>query len=146
MRSRFGAYKAKSEEEKVADGDDNPWKSKSDSTTVAKEPSVTDREEQGRRFARDLEQWLRKMRCSGVTMNRLDTFRDIKVGVCPDEVDRGAPSVEPFPSRYRETEEYKFKGGRNAQGNFQVSIILCQSDDVIYDIVIGPMCVGTWCG
>ncbi len=59
------------------------------------------------------------MRCSGATGTRLDSFRDIKVGVCPDPVKRGAPSMEPYPSRYREQEEYTFRGGRNAQGNFQ---------------------------
>lgn len=126
--SRFGAYNYKSEEDPTSPTSTastpqtNGTTADTPSTTLTKrEPATLTQtpQQQQERFARELDQWLRKMRCSGATGTRLDSFRDIKVGVCPDPVKRGAPSMEPYPSRYREQEEYTFRGGRNAQGNFQ---------------------------
>ncbi len=59
-------------------------------------------QQQHQRMVRDLDQWMRKMRCSGLTGTRLDSFRDVRVGVCAEPVERGAPSIEPYPSRYRD--------------------------------------------
>ena len=33
------------------------------------------------RFSRELDQWIKKMKCSGATGTRLENFRDIKVGI-----------------------------------------------------------------
>ena len=59
-------------------------------------------------YAKDLEQWLKKMKCTGVTGIRLESFNDIKVGVLEEKVDTSAPSVEPFPKLWQQ--KFKYKG------------------------------------
>lgn len=67
------------------------------------------------KYARDLDQWLKKMKCSGATGMRLEQFKDIKVGVLPDPVLYKSPSIEPFPNLRDET--YTYKGGKDREGN-----------------------------
>ena len=54
------------------------------------------------KLARELEQWTKKMRCSGTTGSRLESFKDIKVGVLEDDVLYKSPSLEPFPDLNKE--------------------------------------------
>jgi hypothetical protein len=76
------------------------------------------------RFAKELDQWLKKMKCSGATGQRLENFRDIKVGINNDEVDYRSPSLEPFPNLKNEV--FTFKGGRDHNGLFKVRIHIVQ--------------------
>ena len=69
------------------------------------------------RLANELDQWLRKMKCSGVTGTRLDSFRDVKVGVCSDPVEFKAPNVEPYPDLH--SESFTFKGGKDRHGKWK---------------------------
>ena len=71
-------------------------------------------EERVAKHAKDLEQWVKKMRCSGPTGVKIDNFRDIKVGVLSDEVRHKAPSLEPYPKM--DALEHKFKGGKDKNG------------------------------
>ena len=65
-------------------------------------------------YAKDLEQWLKKMKCTGVTGIRLESFNDIKVGVLEEKVDTSAPSVEPFPKLWQQ--KFKYKGYKDEHG------------------------------
>ena len=59
-------------------------------------------------YAKELEQWLKKMKCTGVTGIRLENFGDIKVGILDDNVDPNAPILEPYPNLW--SQKYKYKG------------------------------------
>ena len=74
---RYGAYSAANTGKSKTDSSE----SSTSSTTRRPEkvPVVKTAEEMTERFAKDMEQWLRKMKCSGATGMRLDSFRDIKV-------------------------------------------------------------------
>ena len=54
------------------------------------------------KVACELEQWTKKMRCSGATGQQLESFKDIKVGVLEDDVLYKSPSLEPFPDLRKE--------------------------------------------
>ena len=54
-------------------------------------------------MARELDQWTKKMRCSGTTGSKLENFKVIKVGVLEEEVLYKSPSLEPFPDISKET-------------------------------------------
>lgn len=71
-------------------------------------------EEQIDKYAKDLEQWVKKMRCSGATGVKIDNFKEIKVGVLSDEVAHKAPSLEPYPAIHKL--EHKFRGGKDKNG------------------------------
>ena len=55
------------------------------------------------KLARELDQWTKKMRCSGTTGSKLENFKDIKVGALDEEVLYKSPSIEPFPDLTKET-------------------------------------------
>ena len=65
-------------------------------------------------YAKELEQWLKKMKCTGVTGIRLESFCDIKVGILDDNVDHNAVSIEPYPNLWKE--KHKYKGYKDEQG------------------------------
>ena len=50
--------------------------------------------------SRGLEQWVKKMRCSGSTGIGLESFRDILVGVDPSIVEKGCVSYDPVESEH----------------------------------------------
>ncbi len=54
------------------------------------------------KYARELDQWIKKMKCTGQTGQKLENFKDIKVGVLKDEVLYKSPSLEPFPDLSKE--------------------------------------------
>ena len=58
-------------------------------------------------YAKDLEQWLKKMKCTGVTGVRLESFSDINVGILAEDVDPSSPSLEPYPNLWKEKHSYK---------------------------------------
>lgn len=58
-------------------------------------------------YAKDLEQWLKKMKCTGVTGVRLESFSDINVGILAEDVDPFSPSLEPYPNLWKEKHTYK---------------------------------------
>merc|ERR1711892_620657 len=61
--------------------------------------------------ARELDQWIKKMKCNASTGMKLEQFKDIKVGVYQSEVIYGSPSYEPYPDMKKET--FSFKDGRD---------------------------------
>lgn len=69
------------------------------------------------KVARELEQWTKKMRCSGTTGQRLESFKDIKVGVLEDDVLYKSPTLEPFPDLTKE--KFTFKGGKDRNGKLK---------------------------
>ena len=73
-------------------------------------------------FAKELEQWVKKMKCTGVTGIRLDHFSDIKVGVSEDPVDPSSPSLEPYPNLWQE--KFKYKGYKDEQGRARGRAVL----------------------
>jgi hypothetical protein len=54
------------------------------------------------RYARDLDQWMKKMRHTGLSGMKLEHFKDIKVGVLKDDVLYKSPTIEPFPDLSKE--------------------------------------------
>merc|ERR1712223_608579 len=58
-------------------------------------------------YAKDLEQWLKKMKCTGVSGVRLESFSDINVGILAEDVDPSSPSLEPYPNLWKEKHTYK---------------------------------------
>ena len=66
--------------------------------------------------ARELEQWLTKMKSNSYTGVKLDQFKDIKVGAYQSEVVYGSPSYEPYPDL--DKEDIIYKGGRDRQRKF----------------------------
>ena len=58
-------------------------------------------------YAKELEQWLKKMKCTGVTGVRLESFSDITVGISAEELDPSSPSLEPYPNLWKEKHIYK---------------------------------------
>ena len=59
------------------------------------------------RQAREIEQWLRKVKCTGGGGSRLEQYKDLKIGPYPTPVVYGSPSVEPYPKLRDEV--FKFK-------------------------------------
>ena len=47
-------------------------------------------------IAQELEQWVKKMRCSGSTGLGIESFGDIRVGVDPSDVEEGCASYDPI--------------------------------------------------
>ncbi|CAB4068287.1 SETD7 [Lepeophtheirus salmonis] len=70
------------------------------------------------RYSRELEQWIRKMKCTGNGGMRLEQFKDIKVGLDTNPIIFGSPSLEPYPNIYKEP-DYKFKGGKDENGRWK---------------------------
>jgi len=68
------------------------------------------------RAARELEQWLTKMKSNSHTGVKLDQFKDIKVGAYQSEVVYGSPSYEPYPDLGKE--DIVYKGGRDRQRKY----------------------------
>jgi hypothetical protein len=68
-------------------------------------------------YAKDLEQWLKKMKCSGATSTRLENFTEIKVGVADMPVDSCSKSLEPYPNLWEE--EFEYKGYTDDQGRLK---------------------------
>ena len=66
--------------------------------------------------ARELDQWIKKMKCNVSTGMKLEQFKDIKVGVYQSEVIYGSPSYEPYPDMKKE--KFSFKGGRDRERRF----------------------------
>jgi len=66
--------------------------------------------------ARELDQWIKKMKCNSSTGMKLEQFKDIKVGVYQSDVIYGSPSYEPYPDM--KNEEFSFKGGRDRERRF----------------------------
>ena len=82
------------------------------------------------KYAKELDQWLRKMKCSGSAGMRLENFRDIKVGINPDPVTFRSPSLEPYPNI--KDEEFTFKGGKDDKGRFKgKGVIEFENGDII---------------
>ena len=86
-----------------------------------------------KRYAREIDQWIKKMKCSGTTGLRLDSFKDVKVGVLADDVVYKSPSIEPYPNLSKEPpDSYVFKGGKDRQGKFKgKGLIEFENGDVI---------------
>ena len=82
-------------------------------------------------YAKELEQWLKKMKCTGVTGIRLDSFSDIKVGINQDPLDIvSSPSLEPYPNLWEE--DFKYKGYKDEQGRAKGrAVIELDNGDVI---------------
>jgi len=78
----------------------------SSSEAIAEEQQEDEAEDS----ARSLDQWLKKMKCTGVTGRSLEHFTEIKVGVLDDPVDPESPSWEPFPDL--DDEEFEYTGGK----------------------------------
>lgn len=68
-------------------------------------------------YAKDLNQWLKKMRCTGVTGVRLESFGDIKIGVSEEPLDPTSPSLEPYPNLWQE--KYTYKGYKDELGRLK---------------------------
>ncbi len=66
--------------------------------------------------ARELEQWLNKMKSNSYSGVKLEQFKDIKVGAYQSEVVYGSPSHEPYPDLSKE--DIIYKGGRDKQRKF----------------------------
>ncbi len=74
-------------------------------------------------YIKDLDQWLRKMKCTGVTGVSLSNFSDIKVGINTiEKVDITSTQIEPYPD-WR-TEEHTYKGYKDAKGNLKGKVII----------------------
>ena len=54
-----------------------------------------------------MSQWLKKMKCTGVTGVRLESFGDIKIGINDEPLAPSSPSLEPYPDLPNESFEYK---------------------------------------
>ena len=81
-------------------------------------------------FSREIDQWLKKMRCTGATGQRLEKFRDIKVGVLPEDVEYKSASLEPYLSF--KNHNFKFRGGRDKDGKFKgKGVIEFENGDII---------------
>lgn len=65
-------------------------------------------------YAKELEQWLKKMKCTGVTGIRLDSFADVKVGPSNEPLDPASPSLEPYPNLWQE--KFSYKGYKDEHG------------------------------
>lgn len=68
-------------------------------------------------YAKDLEQWLKKMKCTGVTGVRLESFADIKIGINDERLDPNSPSLEPYPNF--PDEEFEYKGYTDEEGRLK---------------------------
>ncbi|XP_023349011.1 uncharacterized protein LOC111717797 [Eurytemora carolleeae] len=65
------------------------------------------------RIARELDQWVRKMKTVGTLNTGLEAFKDIKVGVYQSDVLHGSPSYEPYPSLKDKT--FTYTGGKDSK-------------------------------
>ena len=68
-------------------------------------------------YAKDLNQWLKKMKCTGVTGVRLESFADIKIGINDERLDPSSPSLEPYPNLSEE--EFEYKGYTDEEGRLK---------------------------
>merc|ERR1711953_186597 len=68
-------------------------------------------------YAKELNQWLKKMRCTGVTGVRLESFVDIKIGVSEEPLDPSSPSLEPYPHLWKE--KFTYKGYKDECGRLK---------------------------
>lgn len=69
-------------------------------------------------YAKELEQWLKKMKCTGATGVTLEQFAELKVGVLDTKVDPcSSPCMEPYPSLARE--KFVYKGVKDANGRLK---------------------------
>jgi len=66
--------------------------------------------------ARELDQWIKKMKCNVSNGMKLEQFKDIKVGVYQSDVIYRSPSYEPYPDMQKEA--FTFKGGRDRERKF----------------------------
>jgi len=66
------------------------------------------------RCTRELDQWVKKMKCSGNI--GLEQFKDIKIGVYQSGVVYGSPTLEPFPDLKKL--DFTYSGGKDAKRNF----------------------------
>ncbi len=80
----------------------------------AERPRKSLRQKTVEEYAKDLDQWVKKMKCTGVTGIRLETFSEIKVGINEDTVDPSSPSLEPFPDLWGE--KFSYKGYKDERG------------------------------
>lgn len=81
-------------------------------------------------YAKDLEQWLKKMKCTGVTGIRLESFAEIKVGMNEDPPDPSSPSLEPYPNLWGE--KFSYKGYRDDLGRAKGrAVIEMENGDLI---------------
>ncbi len=81
-------------------------------------------------YSKDLDQWLRKMKCTGVTGVSLTNFADVKVGVNPEKLEPGSPGIEPYP-RWTE-EKYTYKGYKDANGKLKGKVFIeFENSDVL---------------
>jgi len=64
------------------------------------------------KWAREMDQWVKKMKCNVSTGMKLEQFKDIKVGIYQSDVVWGAPTFEPYPDLKCET-DYSYSGGRD---------------------------------
>jgi len=80
--------------------------------------------------ARELDQWIKKMKCNNSTGMKLEQFKDIKVGVYQSEVIYGSPSYEPYPDMMKE--QFSFKGGRDRERRFHGRGTIEMDDDGSY--------------
>ena len=82
------------------------------------------------RSARELDQWIKKMKCNNSTGMKLEQFKDIKVGVYQSDVIYGSPSYEPYPDMMKE--KFSFKGGRDRERRFHGRGTIEMDDDGSY--------------
>ena len=68
-------------------------------------------------YAKELNQWLKKMRCTGVTGVRLESFVDIKIGISEEPLDPSSPSLEPYPHLWKE--KFTYKGYKDECGRLK---------------------------
>lgn len=91
-------------------------------STLDEEDQQDVEEEETDLCAYNLEQWLKKIKCTGVTGRTLEHFQEIKVGVLEDPVDPdNCHSLEPYPDLYEE--EFEYKGGK-VRGEYHGKAVL----------------------
>ena len=91
-----------------------------------------DEEEESSRCAYELDQWLKKMKCTGVTGRKLEHFHEIKVGVLDEPVDPDSPTLEPYPDL--DDEEFTYTGGK-FRGEYHGKAVVEFANG---DIITGP--------
>lgn len=94
-----------------------------DPETAKHKPTATPaRQKTVDEYAKDLEQWLKKMKCTGVTGIRLESFADIKVGINEEQLDPSSPSLEPYPDLKKE--KFVYKGYKDEHGRAKGRAVL----------------------
>jgi len=69
------------------------------------------------KWAREMDQWVKKMKCNLTTGMKLEQFKDIRVGIYQSDVIYGSPSVEPYPD-FKNEPDFSYSGGRDRSRNF----------------------------